>query len=262
MAAQHSKDYVINDLYSLSGKPGMCSFTTELQTFFKENPVLLNLLDSAATFFFVVDFARMDYIYVSDGIFNIMGYTAEEWKREGMQAAFRTIYSEDKLRLKKLHEDYFDFHFSRPIAERKQYRYTSDFRVVRKDGKVIWMLSQSSLIALDAKGNAAIGFEICSEITHIKKDNTMTLSITKAINGGNEFVERKLYYPLEGTNCFTKREIEILQLLYRGLISKEIATRLSISELTVSKHRKNMMRKANVPNGRSLISYAMQNQLL
>lgn len=262
MPARSSKDYILNDLYSLSGKPGMSSFSTELKTFFKENPLLFNLLDNVATFFFLIDFSRMEYIYVSEGIVNIMGYTAEEWKREGMQAAFRTLYHEDKLRLKKLHEDYFAFHFSLPLEERKHYRYTSDFRVVRKDSKVIWVLSQSSFIALDAEGNAAVGFEIISDITHIKKDNTMTLSITKAGNGDNGHLTRKLYYPLEGTNCFTTREVEILQQIYRGLTSKEIAARLCISELTVSKHRMNMMRKANVANGGSLINYALQNHLL
>ena len=240
----------------------MSSISTDLKAFFKENPLLLNLLDNAATFFFLIDFARMEYIYVSDGIANIMGYTAEEWKREGMQAAFRTIYPEDKLRLKKLHEDYFAFHFNLPVAERKHYRYASDFRVVRKDGKVIWMLSQSSLIALDEQGNALVGFEICSDISHIKKDNTMTLSITKAGHDSEGFIGRKLYYPLEGTDCFTNREIEVLQQLYRGLTSKEIAAHLSISELTVSKHRMNMMKKANVANARSLINYALQNHLL
>lgn len=257
-----SKDYVVNDLYSLSGRPSVSSSPEELKMFFNQNQLLVKCLDNAATFFFIIDFARMAYVYVSDGILNIMGYTAEAWKREGMRAAFRTIYPEDKLRLKKLHEDYFAFHFSVPIAERKHYRYTSDFRVVRKDGKVIWLLSQSSLITLDEQGNAVVGFEICSDISHIKKDNTMTLSITKGGDGGKGSIERKIYYPLEGTHAFTHREAEILQQLYRGQTSKEIAANLSISELTVSKHRTNMMKKANVANATSLINYALQNHLL
>lgn len=262
MPTRSSKDYVVNDLHSLTGNPGLSSYSEELKSFFKHNPLLFNLLDSVDTFFLLIDFSKMEYIYVSEGIVNIMGYTADEWKREGIHAAFRTLYHEDKLRLKKLHEDYFAFHFSLPIEERKRYRYTSDFRVVRKDGRVIWMMSQSSLIALDAQGNAAVGFEMCSDITHIKRDNTMTLSIKQAREGFCEQSERKLYYPLEGTNCFTSREVEILQQLYRGLTSKEIAAYLCISELTVSKHRMNMMKKANVANGTSLINYALVNHLL
>ena len=257
-----SKDYVINDLYSLCGKPGLTSLSADLKSFFKENPLVVDLLGHAATFLFLIDFAKMEYIYVSDGIVNIMGYTAEEWKKEGIQAAFRTLHPEDKLRLKKLHEDMFQFHFSVPLAERKSYQYISDFRVIRRDGKVIWLLSQASFIALDEKGNAAIGFETCSDITHIKKDNTMTLSITKTSKGGKDRIENKFYYPLEGTDCFTVREIQILQHLYRGLTSKQIADTLAISELTVSKHRNNMMKKTNTTNGAGLVNYALKNKLL
>jgi DNA-binding CsgD family transcriptional regulator len=257
-----SKDYVIKDLYSLSGKPGMSTLSRDLKTFFSENPLAVDLLDNAATFFFLIDFAKMEYIYVSDGIVNIMGYTAEEWKREGINAAFRTLHPEDKLRLKKLHEDLFAFHFSLPVRERKKYRYISDFRVVRKDGKTIWILSQSSMIALDEAGNTAIGFETCSEITHIKKDNTMALSITKGNRPRGRHIEKKYYYPLEGTNFFTNREIQVLQQVYKGATTKQIAESLSISELTVSKHRLNMMKKAKVTNGASLINYALRNNLL
>lgn len=261
-AAAVATDYVLNDLHSLSGKPGMSSLSDDLKTFLHKHALILDLLDNAATFFFLIDFARMEYIYVSDGLINIMGYTAEEWKREGIPAAFRTIYPADKLRLKKLHEDLFRFHFSIPVADRKQYRYTSDFRTVRKDGTVIWLLSQSSIIALDEKGNAAIGFETCSDITHIKKDNTMTLSITKTSRADAGRVERKLYYPLHGADCFTNREIQILQHLYQGQPTKQIANLLSISELTVSKHRMNMMKKAHVANSASLVHYALRNNLL
>lgn len=252
----------MRDLYALCGKPGMSSFKAEVKAFFKENSVLVDLLDNVATFFFLIDFGKMEYLYVSDGIVHTMGYTAEEWKKEGMQAAFRTLHPEDKLRLKKVHEDLFAFHFNLPVADRKRYRYTTDFRVVRKDGKVIWILSQSCIIGLDGEGNAAVGFEIVSDISHIKRDNTMTLSITKGGKDGTGRLEKKLYYPLEGTVFFTNREIQILQQLYRGLTSKEIAHQLSISELTVSKHRMNMMKKANVTNAPSLLNYALKNGLL
>ena len=257
-----TSDYVLKDLHSLSGKPGMSTLLTDVESFFRENPLVLNLLDKAGSFFFLIDFARMQYIYVSDGIANVMGYTSKEWRKEGLEAAFRTLYHEDKLRLKKLHEDLFAFHFSLPLSERRNYRYTCNFRVVRKDGKVIWMFSQCSIIALDEKGNAAIAFEVCSDITDIKKDNTMSLSITKAGSTDSRKIEKKYFYPLEGTTGFSNREVQVLQHLYQGLTTKEIADALNISELTVSKHRMNMMKKANVTNAASLIHYGVKNNLL
>lgn len=54
----------------------------------------------------------------------------------------------------------------------------------------------------------------------------------------------------------TRREIEILHLLVKGLCAKEIANMLFISETTVITHKKNMKEKLNAKNTVELISKA------
>jgi two-component system, NarL family, nitrate/nitrite response regulator NarL len=49
------------------------------------------------------------------------------------------------------------------------------------------------------------------------------------------------------------RELEILQLTYQGLHTKEIADKLFLSEKTVANHRLNIMSKLNVTNSIQLI---------
>lgn len=46
----------------------------------------------------------------------------------------------------------------------------------------------------------------------------------------------------------TKREKEILLLIRRGFLSKEIAFKLNLSIYTVNNHRKNILAKLNVDN--------------
>lgn len=53
----------------------------------------------------------------------------------------------------------------------------------------------------------------------------------------------------------TKREIEILQLIRQGLLSKEIADRLNISIYTVNNHRKNILTKLNANNAIEAINH-------
>ncbi len=259
---QACENYVRNDLYKLTGKPELSHISDELKEFIKQSSNLVNVLDNAPSFFFIIDFSRMQYLYVSHGIVNILGYTAEEWKQEGMDAAFRAVYADDKNRLKKLHADLFSFHFSVPVADRKKYLYTYDFRVVTKQKTIVWLMAQSSIIALDKDGKLSICFEICSDISHIKKNNTMTLSILKSDIAQTRRNEKQFLYQLEENLSFTTREAQVLQLLSCGLSSKKIAGKLSISELTVSKHRSNMMKKARVTNSGSLINYALTNNLL
>ena len=47
-------------------------------------------------------------------------------------------------------------------------------------------------------------------------------------------------------NDLTRREVEVLKLLARGLFNKEIATSLNISERTVKNHISNIFKKIDV----------------
>ena len=60
----------------------------------------------------------------------------------------------------------------------------------------------------------------------------------------------------------TKREKEILKLLYEGHTNKEIAEQLFISERTVIGHKTNLMSKTGCKNAIGLISFALKNRII
>ncbi len=60
----------------------------------------------------------------------------------------------------------------------------------------------------------------------------------------------------------SSREIEILQLIARGLIAKEIAGLLNLSTHTVYTHRKNIMKKLNLSTSSELVLYAVNNGIV
>lgn len=61
---------------------------------------------------------------------------------------------------------------------------------------------------------------------------------------------------------FSKRELEILQLITEGFTNKEIGEKVHISHRTVDKHRANMMQKIEARNVAELVRYAMKNELI
>lgn len=65
------------------------------------------------------------------------------------------------------------------------------------------------------------------------------------------------------TNCaLTKREAEILQMLFAELTSREIGERLYLSERTVEEHRKNLQKKTNTRNIVGLLKYALRHKIV
>ncbi|MFT5907820.1 MAG: DNA-binding NarL/FixJ family response regulator [Saprospiraceae bacterium] len=82
----------------------------------------------------------------------------------------------------------------------------------------------------------------------IKEGNTNSISKIKA----NSF---------DRTN-FSKREMEVIQLICQQLTTVEIAQQLFISPRTVEVHRNNLLLKANVKNVAGLVIYAIQHNLV
>lgn len=66
------------------------------------------------------------------------------------------------------------------------------------------------------------------------------------------------HFPKETpTSNLSLREQEILQLLSKGLISKQIADKLYISVNTVNTHRQRIIEKLNVSNTTEAVQYAL-----
>ncbi len=75
----------------------------------------------------------------------------------------------------------------------------------------------------------------------------------------NYLLEKSFSKSKEQENSqLTEREIEIVQLIAKGFIAKEIATLLHLSTHTIYTHRKNIMKKLNLKSSSELVLYAVQ----
>jgi len=216
------------------------------------------LLNKANSFFYWFDFAQMKYLYISESVYNVMGYTADEWRAGGPGFAFSTVHPEDVVRLKKCHEELFRYFFAQPLHERKSVRYGYETRVQSKEGKTVWLLQQGSFIEIDQEGKPIISFDVTMDTTDFKKNKAMTLNLKNDATG-EKIIS---YFPIRGAAMFSAREIEIISLLERGLSSKDIADELFISPHTVDTHRRNMIKKAEVRDSVGLVYYARESGLI
>jgi DNA-binding CsgD family transcriptional regulator len=74
---------------------------------------------------------------------------------------------------------------------------------------------------------------------------------------------RKVAPALPATKAvLTKREIEIIKLMFDDYNTNEIASELSISAKTVDTHRKNMLKKTGIQSTIGLIKYALVRGLI
>ncbi|NML21639.1 response regulator transcription factor [Pseudoflavitalea sp. G-6-1-2] len=93
--------------------------------------------------------------------------------------------------------------------------------------------------------------------------------INEALNGQISFsneikqiIARPSAHELKEVPQLTRREKEILHLISDGLTTPQIAEKLSLSQLTIETHRRNLLQKFDVNNVAALIKVAVQQGLV
>jgi len=87
-------------------------------------------------------------------------------------------------------------------------------------------------------------------------DEILVMVTRKVFNAKQETKEKNII------ESFTKRELEILQLVSQGFSNADIAEKLNISPRTVGGHRNNMLSKSGLKNTAALISFALKNNAI
>lgn len=91
----------------------------------------------------------------------------------------------------------------------------------------------------------------------MKSDDTAELltAINHVLNGGNYYSSnyRQACEEMEQYQTLSPREIEVLQLIADGLMTRDIAKRLFVSDNTIEFHRKRIMRKLAATNMAQLV---------
>ncbi|MES2373220.1 MAG: response regulator transcription factor [Bacteroidota bacterium] len=126
--------------------------------------------------------------------------------------------------------------------------------------------SQPELVD-EVKKNKAEGYVIKNSSAAFLKE-----AIRGILAGGNNFPDSRQLKPIPDHSYFfdeflkkyqlTKREVEIIKMVCREMTTKEIATTLFLSELTINTHRRNILRKLEIRNVAGLVNFAKENQLI
>lgn len=141
-----------------------------------------------------------------------------------------------------LHEngsDSFDYY----ITDAEQFLMNADFFLPRKNKTIV--LAKGAVPAAGASFSHFLTLSASQE-TIIEQLQGLFVSESASVGG-------------DANKELSVREIEVLQLIVKGAINKEIADKLSISLNTVLSHRKNITAKLGIKTVSGLTFYAIMN---
>ena len=214
---------------------------------------MLEMLDSLNTsIIIVIDYFKKNYFFTSKNINSRLGFNADRFPYHDQYWFRSRFHPEDYIAtegsvLASL------YHRENPSENPKHTKLTSDFRILNDYNNWVRLISQTSILEVDVVGNIWLTLLIM-DFSPIQDMDTPGRVTFRNVHK-NEIIfsiEGKMHSNLN----ITERERQILDMLAKGLRSKEISEQLFISVNTVNNHRSNIMNKLNVSNSVEAVGMA------
>lgn len=209
---------------------------------------------------FVVDVYECRYAFASLNFVDLLGfdrYKIETVERQGDYLESR-IHPDDLSKLKALQVELGRFVYSLPVEQRNNFCNIYSFRVLNSKRQYIRVVSKHQVLEESRSGKAWL---ILGSMDISPNQEELEQVDCNVINLKNGEMFSPVMQPIL-LNLLTPRETEILRLIQRGYLSKEIADKLHISIHTVNVHRQNLLQKLGVQNSIEAINMGIKSGLL
>jgi len=212
-------------------------FNSEDLSFYKE------ILENLCAIVYTLDLKNQKYVWGNEKYFKILGYKKEEIFLNVQDFVQNYFHPDDKILLKERTEFF---------MKNKGNVWSGVYRIKHKEGHYIWVYSKLKVFKRDEHGNPTQLLGIVIDTAEIFKTHKQVTELFKERirNRNHEIIEN-----------LTIRELDIIELIAAGYTYVEIAKKLLIQPDTVNKHSKNILKKLNLNNIASLISFAKETGL-
>lgn len=221
---------------------------------------LTNSIMSTGPFaFYVIDFFDMSLSHISPSHLDLFGFDPETMNFNTVLSA---IHPDDVEFVVKAEAFLTKFFYEKVTRDKLlNYKISYSHRARFKDGNYALINHQALMLTMDDKGGYGKSLNIHTRIDHLSNHNTYKISLI-GLNGEPSFMNINLEDDGKNRIEFSKREVDIIRLISEGKNNESIGLQLSISLLTVKKHRSNILEKAECSNSAQLIKNCIQQGIL
>jgi DNA-binding CsgD family transcriptional regulator len=201
----------------------------------------------------VMDLFRQNYAFIQSRFLPVIGLELDTLMTQGPRALFEIMHPHDIPSVLETLQRGNEFILGLPAPEKKGYKIVYDFRLRSVKGGYVRFIQQLLPLELDAKGNVWLMLML-NDIAPDRGEGAKPQRKVMNIRTGKEHVFTQ---EESGSGMLTKREIEILGMLSKGMASKQVADELFLSVNTVNNHRRNILEKTNTENTAEAVRYAI-----
>lgn len=216
-----------------------------------------NLSEISHSIVLVFDCYTNKFVFVSNNIPASYGIDHNRLISDGHIPALEIIHPDDIHYGLLVREKIYSLLYEFSPKEKMKYKIVHEMRVKNIRDEYIRIIEQEQVIELDKLGNIWLMLSVID--IDASYDSEITMSHLYNFETGEQIfvnLSDMLEEPL------TIRELEVLQMMKQGLLSKEIADTLKISINTINSHRQNILQKLNANNSIEAVNLAQKLGLL
>ena len=213
--------------------------------------------------FYILNYKTNEYEFISKEFQYFSKHKVEEIIEGGIEK-FLSIYQKDDFEL------YSEQIFSKNLEvildtkqeERGQLIFTNTYRIFNHDNTISHILQKNRIIVDPITGLPLYAYGSVSDLTNLKLFNREIyhrIEKTDGLDSNKKMIILSNNYKVyEDDKKLTPQENRIVELLIKGMTTKEIAQKLFVSYHTIDAHRSNILAKTNSKNVVQLISNFMK----
>lgn len=214
---------------------------------------------------FVIDFTTNKFLHLDNAIEDNIGIPANFFLSKCIDDYKALIHPQDLQILEnKIYGKSLEFLQENNIVDLDNYYVSYNYRLKGMDDEYQQIFQRYNYVESKGVLCGMAGFLI--DITPFKFDNVITFTIEKFPSSHQypELIYKRIFHVTDAniTQPLSTREVEILCMIARGLSTKQIAYKMSLSPNTISNHRKNMLQKMNCKSSSEMIFLADKMGLL
>lgn len=242
-------------------KQHLCAEDMDYSVWERNKVMLHQMAKISRSCTFVVDVYKCKYTFASSNFVDFLGYDSHRintLEEHGDYLESR-IHPDDLSQMKSLQVDLSRFIYSRPEEERNDYKNIFSYRVLNGRKQYVNVTSKQQVLEKTRNGKAWLILGVMDIASDQRPLDGIKCTVLN-LKTGETFSPHNIIPDLN--HNLTNRETEVLQLIKKGLLSKEIADQLCISIHTVNIHRQNLLHKLGVQNSIEAINLGCRKGLI
>lgn len=206
----------------------------------------------------IFDFSKKQIVFYSTNFGMILGYKLADYKDNGQHFFASKIHPEDLRKLSISGITALKIFTNLSSNEKLNHKVINEYRMLNAENRYVRLVEQYQILKLDPKEQVWLMMttvDISPNQEELKSCKSQLLNFRTG-----KFLPLEI--PQEAQFELTKREAEILKLVKKGMLSKEISNELSISVHTVNTHRQRFLKKLGANNSFEAVLFASKYGLL